>query len=113
MVNSLYVEADLDLSIEDEICNIRANGDVITIEVPTFRALWFLQASAKFSKNGKNLLTSLQAMLTRTDLQVKVRLKDRLIATMGRGTKPGMLSYALDFAPLQLHAYNLLRAYFD
>ena len=88
----LFVEADLDLSVDGHPVAVRGEGQHVTIEVDDRRTAWRV---ARASRPGANMVRVLAAKLEEHGVDVDVHVGGKAVGRMGPSADPGRLSRAL------------------
>ena len=94
MALPLEVFADLQLAVDGDPIDVRANGDRIVMDVPTLRAGRRLLAAEPFDE-GAHATRQVHKAFREAGLTLEVHLDGRPVATVGEGADPGRLSRLL------------------
>lgn len=90
--------------------NVRADGRLITIELATLQTGRALFKTWRTRHERGKLSGKLMALLVDRDLQLELRLNDRMIARLGVGIRPSLSSWLLGLSPLELRPLQMLWA---
>lgn len=101
----LSVATDLTLTIDGAQADVRSTGERLFVEFASLPA-------AVRALRGTPLARSddLAELLATTDLTVEVRARDRTLAVLGSGARPGILSRQVDVDPAELRLGGVLAA---
>ena len=89
-----------------------AAGEIISLKLPT--SLSFnLELIVKTVEFHYRELHIVDEVLSDLGVSLNVQMAGRVVASMGKGNKVGLVSKALKLSPLRLHVIPLLAAFFD
>jgi hypothetical protein len=100
----LSVAADLTLSMNGAEATVRSTGERLFVEFPS------LSAALRALRGLPDRENELAALLRTTDLTVEVRVRDRTVAVVGAGARPGVLSRRLGVDPVEARVGGVLGA---
>jgi hypothetical protein len=101
----LHVESDLQLTYGDVEVPVRSTGDRLFLEFPTITAAVGATRDLPSSQRGE-----LHEVLTAADIALEIRARDRTIATLGAGTRAGVVSRQLGVDPASIRLGGVLSA---
>ena len=110
----LNVEGDVEALIAGHTVLVRAEGNVIEIDLPGVRAGMVALRGTGWRRQRKSVISQVSAALRLADLTVQVRLAGGTIARLGAGARPGVLSRLLGLAPVEVRlsgALAILRSF--
>jgi hypothetical protein len=110
MTKPLDIYARLRVSTAGHQLSVRADGRLITIEIPSLLAGRELLKRWRPRHAWGKSLGDVRAMMTYRDLQLEFRLSGRMIARLGVGTRPSLSSWLLGLSPLELRPLQMLLA---
>jgi hypothetical protein len=105
---ALDVVGEVRAAVGGDTVAIKAAHDTILVDLPRWRwpATWWRRSGRRPQR--ERALRRVHALLRRADLTVHVRLMGRIVARLGAGARPGLLSWALGVRPLQVRPAGLL-----
>lgn len=92
MSRPLFVDADLDLSVDGHPVRIHGTGREVVVEVDRAQTAWRL---FRAHRPGADAVRSLTDLLHHHDVDVEVHVAGRPVGRMGATAEPGRLSRAL------------------
>lgn len=107
----LEVLADLTLAIDGEDLQIRGDGDVLMVDVPSVRAARRLLSSGPWSAEvRRKRADQFNQALQVAGITIGVRYKGEVVAKIGAGAKPNAVSRLLKFSGIEVHPVKAVRA---
>lgn len=107
----LEVLADLTLAIEGEDLQIRGDGDVLVVDVPSVRAARRLLSSGPWSADVRKKRTDqFNEALRMMGITIDVHYKGEVVARLGSGAQPNAVSRLLKFTGIEVHPVKAVRA---
>lgn len=107
----LEVLADLTLAIDGEDIQIRGDGEVVVVDLPTIRAGRRLLQSGPWSGEVRRLRTEqFNTALRTAGITVNVRYKGEVVARLGDQATPNAVARLLDFGAVELHPVKAIQA---
>ena len=104
----LDIVGEVQARLNDDAILVTAERDTILVDLPRRRlGLRALRRSGGRA-HREEVLRGMQATLQLADLTVHFRLMGRIVARLGAGTRPGVLSWVLGVRPLQIRPAGLL-----
>lgn len=95
----LSLETDLRLTIDGREATLSSTGERVFVE---FSSVPDAVRAFRASGVSTSRTNRLAALLHTTDLTVEVRVRDRTVAVIGPGARPGIVSRRLGVAPAEL-----------
>ena len=107
----LEVLADLTLAIDGEDVQIRGDGDVLVVDVPSVRAARRLLSSGPWSADVRKKRTDqFNEALRMAGITIDVRYKGEVVARLGSGAQPNAASRLLQLTDIEVHPVKAVRA---
>jgi len=101
----------LTLSSGELVIDLSAAGEVISLSLPSNFA-FDLEPLAKNVEFHNSEIKVINQSLSDMGVALHIELAGRVVASMGRGSRAGLVSKALNLSPLRLHVIPLLAAFF-
>jgi hypothetical protein len=110
MALPLEIFADLELAVDGEPIDVRADGQRILVDLPSLHAGRRLLDAEPFSGTGRGRATRrVQEALQIAGFTLEVRLEGEPIAVIGAEATPGRLARALRLDGVELRPASTLR----
>ncbi len=107
----LEVLADLTLAIDGEDLQIRGDGDVLMVDVPSVRAARRLLSSGPWSAEVRQKRAKqFNEVLQMAGITINVRYKGEVVARLGAAARPNAVSRLLRFTGVEVHPVKAVRA---
>ena len=101
----LSVDADLTIEVAGTQADVRSIGERVFVMFPSL--LGAVQAFRRLPGGSEKRLSEL---LSRTDLTVEFRVRDRTVAVSGAGARPGLLSELLGVETVEIRVSGIAGA---
>jgi hypothetical protein len=107
----LEVLADLTLAIDGEDLQIRGDGDVLVVDVPSVRAARRLMSSGPWSAEVRQKrVDQFNEALRMAGITINVRYKSEVVARLGAEAQPNAVSRLFRFTGVEVHPVKAVRA---
>ena len=107
----LEVLADLTLAIDGEDLQIRGDGDVLVVDVPSVRAARRLMSSGPWSAEVRQKRADqFNEALRMAGITINVRYKSEVVARLGAEAQPNAVSRLFRFTGVEVHPVKAVRA---
>jgi len=107
----LEVLADLTLAVDGEDIEIRGDGDLLVVDVPSVRAARRLLSSGPWPQAvRKKRADQFNTALRTAGITIDVRYKNEVVARLGAGAQPNAVSRVLKFSGVEVHPVKAVRA---
>ena len=107
----LEVLADLTLAIDGEDLQIRGDGDVLVVDVPSVRAARRLMSSGPWSAEVRQKrVDQFNEALRMAGITINVRYKSEVVARLGAEAQPNAGSRLFRFTGVEVHPVKAVRA---
>lgn len=106
------IDGRLTLSNGTDVIEMSAAGEIISLELPA--SVGFnLDPIFRTVEFHNRELHIVDEVLSDLGVSLNVQVSGRVVASMGKGSKAGLVSKALKLSPLRLHVIPLLAAFFE
>jgi hypothetical protein len=107
----LEVLADLTLAIDGEDLQIRGDGDVLMVDVPSVRAARRLLSSGPWSAEVRQKrVEQFNEALQVAGITIHVRYKGEVVALLGAQARPNAVARLFRFTGVEVHPVKAIRA---
>ena len=107
----LEVVADLQIEVDGENVNVRADGDLVVVDLPSLRAgRRILEAYPISGAKRPRATGRVHDALQIAGITVEVRLQGETVARIGDGAEPGRLARLLNLEGVEVRPTSSLRA---